>query len=166
MSAPLPLQGQVAAVTGAASGIGLAIAESLAASGARVVLADLRLADARREADRLAEAGHLAHPFAADVSREHDMEGLVAFAEEVGGALHGVVNNAGIGGVSAPTGTYPVDNWRQVIDINLTGVFFGIRYAVPALKRAGGGAIVNVASILGSVGLAQSPAYEIGRAHV
>jgi NAD(P)-dependent dehydrogenase (short-subunit alcohol dehydrogenase family) len=75
------------------------------------------------------------------------------------GGLHIAVNNAGIGGASAPTGEYGIDDWKKVIDINLNGVFYGLRYEIPAMLESGGGAIVNVASILGSVGFANAPAY-------
>jgi NAD(P)-dependent dehydrogenase (short-subunit alcohol dehydrogenase family) len=75
------------------------------------------------------------------------------------GGLDVAVNHAGIGGPLAPTGEYPLDGWRKVIDINLNGVFYGLRYQIPAMLARGGGAIVNVASILGAVGTAGSPAY-------
>lgn len=84
---------------------------------------------------------------------------MVGFAVEKTGALHGIVNNAGIGGLSAPTAEYTVEAWQKVIDINLSGAFYGIRFAIPEIARAGGGAVVNVASILGSVGFANSSAY-------
>ena len=69
------------------------------------------------------------------------------------------MNNAGIGGPSAPTGDYPLDGWKQVIDVNLNAVFYGLRFGIPAMLQSGGGAIVNMASILGSVGFANAPAY-------
>src|SRR5690606_22591433 len=75
------------------------------------------------------------------------------------GALHIAVNNAGIGGPIAATGDYPIDGWEKVISINLSGVFYGMRYQIPALLNAGGGSIVNVASILGQAGTKGSPAY-------
>jgi NAD(P)-dependent dehydrogenase (short-subunit alcohol dehydrogenase family) len=78
---------------------------------------------------------------------------------ETFGGLNVAVNNAGIGGAQAPTGEYPLDSWRQVLGINLDGVFYGMRYEIPAMLESGGGAIVNMASILGSVGFANAPAY-------
>jgi NAD(P)-dependent dehydrogenase (short-subunit alcohol dehydrogenase family) len=84
---------------------------------------------------------------------------MVAFVGERFGALHLAVNNAGIGGASAPVGEYPLDDWARVIEVNLTSVFYSMRYELPAIERAGGGAVVNMSSILGSVGFQGSPAY-------
>ena len=75
------------------------------------------------------------------------------------GELHIAVNNAGIGGPQAPTGQYPLDGWQAVLAVNLSGVFYAMRAEIPAMLAAGGGSIVNIASILGSVGFAQSVAY-------
>lgn len=150
---------KTAIVTGAASGIGAAIAQELAASGATVVIADLTLESAQKEVDKITAAGGKALAFAADVSDPEAVSALVDFAKAESGGLHMLVNNAGISGVSAPLGDYPLDAWKKVIDINLNGVFYGMRYAIPAMKEAGGGAIVNIASMLGSVGIAGSSAY-------
>lgn len=151
--------GQTAIVTGAASGIGEAIAHELAASGATVVVSDLRAEGCAQVATKIRESGGKALPYAADVGDASSMEAVVAFAESETGALHLAVNNAGIGGAQAPVGEYPLDAWQQVINVNLNGVFYGMRYQIPAMERAGGGAIVNMASILGSVGFANSSAY-------
>lgn len=155
----LNFNGKTAIVTGAASGIGAAIAEALAASGATVVVSDLKQEAAQAEVEKIEAAGGKALAFAGDVADPASVEAMVKFAEEKTGALHLLVNNAGIGGAAAPVGEYPIDSWKQVIDINLNGVFYGIRFAVPAMKKAGGGAIVNIASVLGSVGIANSSAY-------
>ncbi|WP_010141107.1 SDR family NAD(P)-dependent oxidoreductase [Oceanicola sp. S124] len=155
----LDFAGKTAIVTGAASGIGAAIAEALAASGATVVVADLKQEAAEAEVAKIEAAGGKALAFEGNVADPASVEAMVAFAEEKTGALHLLVNNAGIGGAAAPVGEYPVDSWKQVIDVNLNGVFYGIRFAVPAMKKAGGGAIVNIASVLGSVGIANSSAY-------
>lgn len=151
--------GKTGIVTGAASGIGKAVAEGYAAAGGTVIVSDLKQEAAQKVVDAIAAAGGSALACAADVASEQDVEALVRFAEERTGSLSHMVNNAGIGGAQAPTGDYPVDAWRKVIDVNLTGVFLGMRFAIPAMKRAGGGAIVNVSSILGSVGLANSAGY-------
>lgn len=153
------LQGKVGIVTGAGSGIGRAIAESFAGAGARVVVSDVDEEGGLETVRRIAANGADAFFFRADVSRAADNEALVAEATKRYGALHIAVNNAGIGGPSAPTGEYPIDGWDKVIAINLSGAFYGMRYQIPAIKAAGGGAIVNIASILGQVGFRNAPAY-------
>lgn len=151
--------GKVALVTGAASGIGAAIAHQLAASGAKVVVADLDATGAAAVVSEITAAGGTAIAATADVGKAADVEALVEKTVATYGALHLAVNNAGIGGPAAPTGEYPLEGWAKVIDVNLNSVFYGLRYEIPALLKSGGGAIVNMASILGSVGFAQSPAY-------
>lgn len=151
--------GKVAVVTGGASGIGEAVSKLLGASGAKVVVADLNEAAAKSVADAITAAGGVASAFEVDVGDAAQVEAMVAFAKSTYGGLNLAVNNAGIGGASAPTGEYPLDSWRKVIDINLNSVFYGLRYEIPAIEASGGGAIVNMASILGSVGIANSAAY-------
>ena len=97
--------------------------------------------------------------FAIDVASAEQNAAMVAFAEKTYGGLHLAVNNAGIGGPAALTGEYPLDGWKTVIDVNLNGVFYGLRYEIPAILKSGGGAIVNMSSILGSVGFATAVAY-------
>lgn len=151
--------GKVAIVTGAGSGIGEAVVMELAAGGARVVAADRDRAGLDRVIASVKAKGLEAVAYVLDVSDPAANEAMVAFTEKTYGALHLAVNNAGIGGPSAPTGEYPLDGWKTVIDINLNGVFYGTRYEIPAMLRAGGGAIVNMASILGTVGFANASAY-------
>lgn len=151
--------GQTALVTGAGSGIGQAIALELGAHGATVIVSDRDEHRCKQVVASILDRGGKALPFAADVADPSAMEALVTFAEDQTGALHLAVNNAGIGGAQAPVGEYPLDAWEQVIAVNLNGVFYGMRYQIPAMERAGGGAIVNMASILGSVGFANSAAY-------
>ncbi|MGY6548270.1 MAG: SDR family NAD(P)-dependent oxidoreductase [Roseinatronobacter sp.] len=151
--------GRTAIVTGAASGIGREIALELGRSGALVIISDLQDAACSAVADEITAAGGAVRVFVADVADERAMEALVRYAEAEGGALHMAVNNAGIGGPSLPVGDYPPAEWRRVIDINLNGVFYGMRWQIPALERAGGGAIVNMSSILGSVGFANAAPY-------
>lgn len=147
-----------AIVTGGASGIGRAAALLLAANGASVVVADLNGEAAQAVADEITAAGGIALAHAGDVTDPADADALVAKAGELGPLRIGV-NNAGIGGPIGPTGQYPIDGWRKVIDINLSAVMFSVRAQAPAMVAAGGGAIVNMASILGSVGTAGSVAY-------
>lgn len=155
----LEFSGKVAIVTGGASGIGEAVAKALAVGGAKVVVADLNADAAKATADAIVRAGGTAAGFAVDVADPKQNEAMVAFAQKTYGALHLAVNNAGIGGAAAPTGEYPIDAWEKVIGVNLNGVFYGMRYEIPAIIASGGGSIVNMASILGSVGFANSPAY-------
>ena len=150
--------GKTALVTGAGSGIGEAIALDLAAAGATVIAADLKQEVAQKVADRIAAAGGKAVAVWGDVANPEVVKAQVAAAMKHGG-LHLLVNNAGIGGPSAPTGDYPLDGWKQVIDVNLNAVFYGLRFGIPAMLQSGGGAIVNMASILGSVGFTNAPAY-------
>lgn len=150
---------KVALVTGAASGIGAAVALQLARGGAKVVLADMDRDGAAKAEKAIERAGGQAAVFELDVADASQVEAMVAFTEQTFGGLHMAVNNAGIGGPSAPTADYPLEDWRKVIDVNLNSVFFCMRYEIAAMLRAGGGAIVNMASILGSVGFSGSSAY-------
>lgn len=151
--------GQTALVTGAGSGIGAAIAVSLAEAGASVIVSDLNLAHAEAVAEQITGAGWVAHAADGDVSDPDVVKSLVALAVAQGGALNLLVNNAGIAGTQAFLGDYPLDGWKQVIDINLNAVFYGMRYGIPEMLKTGGGAIVNMASILGSVGFTNLSAY-------
>lgn len=152
-------QNKVAIVTGAASGIGEAIARELAASGASVIVADLDQTAAERVAAEINATDGIARAVGTDVADPAAVEQMVAFAVDAFGGLHLAVNNAGIGGPSEATADYPLDGWRTVIDINLNGVFYGMKYQIMAMLKSGGGAIVNMSSILGSVGWAKACAY-------
>ncbi|RYE46637.1 MAG: SDR family oxidoreductase [Hyphomicrobiales bacterium] len=152
-------EGKVAIVTGAASGIGAAIARALAADGAKVLVADLDPEGADDVARAIQASGGTARAHEVNVADAVEVEAMVEAARSAFGGLHLAVNNAGIGGPAALTGEYPLDGWHKVIDINLNGVFYGMRYQLPAIVASGGGAIVNMASILGSVGFATASAY-------
>jgi 3alpha(or 20beta)-hydroxysteroid dehydrogenase len=148
------LKGRAALVTGAARGIGAAICQALAAEGAKVVVADVLEAGAAT-----AEALGPAAAFAAlDVTDPAAWERAVAFAEQRHGPLSILVNNAGrmAGGYLADL---DVEVWRQVLDVNLTGAWLGMRAAIPSMRRAGGGAIVNISSVAGLVGYPNRAAY-------
>ena len=153
------LSSRTALVTGAASGIGRAIALAYARAGAQVVVSDLDTSGGEETVALVRAVGGDAIFVAADVASPAANEALVAQAVAHFGALHVACNNAGIGGDMAPTADYPVDAWQQVIAVNLSGVFYGMRAQIPALLQAGGGAIVNVASILGAVAFANASAY-------
>ncbi|MBM7170296.1 SDR family oxidoreductase [Streptomyces sp. G44] len=151
--------GKTALVTGAASGIGLETARRLAEAGAAVVLADYDEQGASDAARALTDAGGRAAAVRVDVTDPESVRHAVNFAVETFGALHLAVNNAGIAGASAPTGEHEIADWQRVIDTNLNGVFYSLRHELPRILAAGGGAIVNMSSILGTNGFAGSPAY-------
>ncbi|MDQ0893598.1 SDR family NAD(P)-dependent oxidoreductase [Agromyces ramosus] len=147
-----------AIVTGAGSGIGRAIAVRLAESGAVVVVNDLNGDHAASVVTEITDAGGRAEASVGDVTDEAWIDASVRAANALA-PLRIAVNNAGISGVSAPIGEYPEDSWAKVIDVNLNSIYRGMKLQLPAIAANGGGAIVNVASILGSVGFANSAAY-------
>ncbi|HEX6849222.1 MAG TPA: glucose 1-dehydrogenase [Chitinophagaceae bacterium] len=152
------LENKVAIITGAGSGIGKATAELFAREGAKVVVSDINEANGKSAVDEIKKNGGEALYIKADSSKPEDNEALVKQTIQKYGALDIAVNNAGIGGPLASTGEYPIDGWQKVIGINLSGVFYGLRYQIPAMLDKGG-SIINIASILGSAGTKFSPAY-------
>jgi NAD(P)-dependent dehydrogenase (short-subunit alcohol dehydrogenase family) len=148
----------VAIVTGAGSGIGRSCASTLARGGASVLVADLNGASAEAVAGEIAEAGGIARAFTVDVADPRAVAGMVAAATELG-PVRIAVNNAGIGGEMAPVADYSTEGWRHIMAVNLDSVFYCMREEIPAMADAGGGSIVNMSSILGSVGFANSPGY-------
>ncbi len=153
------LEGKIAIVTGGGSGIGRAIAELYAKNGARIVVSDVDEKGAAETIKAIKQGGGEAFFVKADTSKPDDSKHTVEEAVNKYGGLHIAVNNAGIGGPIGFTGEYPIDGWDKVISINLSGVFYGMRYQLPAMLNSGGGSIVNIASILGKVGTKGSAAY-------
>jgi NAD(P)-dependent dehydrogenase (short-subunit alcohol dehydrogenase family) len=155
------LQGKVAIVTGGGSGLGEAIAKRLATNGVKVVVSDINLKSAERVAQEIASGGGAASAVQHDTAKAADSEKVVAHAVSQYGALHYAVNNAGIGGAQALTGDTDLADWDRVIDIDLNGVLYGMRYQIPAMLKAGarGSAIVNMASIHGTVAAPRNSAY-------
>ena len=149
------LDGKVALITGAASGMGKIAAELFAGEGARVVLADVTDEAGRAAADEIGSAGGQATFVHTDVSKPQEIEAAVRSTVERFGALNVLYNNAGIfpaddGSVTETT----EQTWDRVMDINLKGVFLGCKYAIPAMIDSGGGSIINVASFVALVGAA------------
>jgi NAD(P)-dependent dehydrogenase (short-subunit alcohol dehydrogenase family) len=147
-----------AIVTGAGSGIGRAIALLLAENGASVVVSDLKQDTVDSVVGEITAAGGSAAGVVGDVIEPHKALEAVETANGLA-PLKIAVNNAGIGGPSAPLGEYDLDGWRKVIDINLSAVAYGMKAQLPAIAANGGGSVINIASILGSVGFANSSAY-------
>ncbi len=152
------LQDKVAIITGAGSGIGRATALLFAREGAKVVVSDINVENGNNVVKEISGEGGDAIFVKADTSNPEDNKALVDGTLKKYGRLDIAVNNAGIGGPLGVTGEYPLDGWQKVIDINLSGVFYGLRYQIPAMSKEGG-SIVNVASILGNAGTKMSPAY-------
>lgn len=140
--------GKVAVVTGAASGIGFALAERFARSGLDVVLADVELAALEAAEQKIAEFGVKTLAVTTDVSDEASVQALAAAAIERFGAVHVVCNNAGVESVADPW-FGPISTWRWVLGVNLWGVIHGIRAFLPLMLGQGGGHFVNTASIAG-----------------
>lgn len=153
------LENKIAIITGAGSGIGKAISLLYATEGAKIVVSDINEKGGNETVSEIKAKGGEAIFVKADTSKVDDNKNVVDQAVKQFGGLHLAVNNAGIGGPLSPTGEYPIDGWDKVIAINLSGVFYGLRYQIPAILESGGGSIVNVASILGKVGAKGSPAY-------
>jgi 3-oxoacyl-[acyl-carrier protein] reductase len=153
--------GRVAAVTGGARGIGLAVAERLTAEGARVALWDMDEAEASTVAARLGGAA-----IRVDVADEASVAAAVAATEAALGPVDILVNNAGITGPNGPVETYAVDAWRRVVDVDLTGVFLCCRAVLPGMRTRNRGRIVNVASIAGKEGNPNAAAYSAAKAGV
>ena len=151
--------GRVALVTGASSGIGRSTALLYAKHGAKVIVSDVDERGAQETVDLIMREGGEASYIKTDVSSAVECQNLVDQTLSLWGRLDYACNNAGIGGEQNPTGDYSVEGWNKVLAVNLSGAFYCMRYEIPAMLRTGGGAIVNMASILGQVGFAGSPAY-------
>jgi NAD(P)-dependent dehydrogenase (short-subunit alcohol dehydrogenase family) len=153
------LKDKVALVTGAGSGIGRAIAIAYAEHGAKVVVSDINEGSGNDTVSMIVASGGDAYFSRADTSKAEDNERLVKETLSHYGALHISCNNAGIGGLEADIGEYGIADWDRVIAINLSGVFYGMRFQLPAILESGGGAIVNMASVMAQVGFAEHSAY-------
>lgn len=151
--------GQAAIVTGAGSGIGRECAITFAREGAKVVVSDINVECGQEVVQLIEKQGGKAVFKAANVAKAVEVEALVKFTVDTFGGLHALVNNAGISGDLATTADYPLESWDKVIAVNQNGVFYGMKYGIPAILASGGGAITNVASILGMVGFGNAVAY-------
>lgn len=153
------LDNKVALVTGAGSGIGLAIAQSYAKEGAKVIVSDINEEHGNQAVEKIKSEGGEASFVKADTSDAEQVEALVKSTVEIYGKLDIACNNAGIGGEQKLTGEYGLDSWRKVLSVNLDGVFYGCKYQLEQMEKNGGGVIVNIASIHGTVAAPLSSAY-------
>ncbi|HEX2994576.1 MAG TPA: glucose 1-dehydrogenase [Anaerolineales bacterium] len=156
----MPLfEGKVAVVTGGGSGIGQAACHLYAHEGAKVVVSDIDEKKGKDTVREIEATGGAAMFVRTDVSNPDDCRAVVDQTLKKYGRLDIAFNNAGIGGEANMTAEYSIEGWQKVIAVNLSSVFYCMKYEIPAMLRSGGGAIVNMASILGQVGFEQSPAY-------
>jgi NAD(P)-dependent dehydrogenase (short-subunit alcohol dehydrogenase family) len=154
-----PFAGKIALVTGGASGIGEACVRTFARGGAKVVIADLNNDLGERTAAALKQAGTEATFMRIDVSEPESVAQMIDKIVTTFGRLDIAVNNAGIAGELNPIGTCSIEGWRKVIDINLNAVFYCMHCEIPQMVQQGRGAIVNIASVFGSVGFGNCSAY-------
>ncbi|WP_297437828.1 SDR family NAD(P)-dependent oxidoreductase [Thermococcus sp.] len=157
------VEGKVAIVTGATSGIGRAIAKLLAREGAKVAVTGRNEECGRQVVGEIISEGGTAKFWKLDVSREEEVKRVFAEIVEEFGRVDILVNNAGVTGVDKPTHELTEEEWDQVMDVNVKGVFFCTKHAVPYMKRSGGGSIVNISSIYGIVGSPGIPPYHASK---
>ena len=160
------LEGKVSIVTGAGTGIGRAIATVFAKEGSKVIVADLDLKGAEETVEGIRKQGGDAAAISTNISRAADVEKMVQFAVETYGKLNVLVNNAAIYGFDTPEITdFPEEDWDRMMNVNLKGVFLCCKYAIPAMRQAGGGSIVSISSIAALVKSVQ-PAYAASKGGV
>jgi NAD(P)-dependent dehydrogenase (short-subunit alcohol dehydrogenase family) len=153
----MSLENKVILVTGAAGEIGAATAKLLASRGAKLVLTDMKIAPL--EALGLAGALLLEH----DVTSESDWVRVIAATKEHFGALHGLVNNAGIGGTPGSVISYPLESFQQVLNVNVTGVFLGMKHGIKLMLEQRAGSVVNISSVAGVIGSPGMIAYNAAK---
>jgi NAD(P)-dependent dehydrogenase (short-subunit alcohol dehydrogenase family) len=157
---------KTAIITGAALGIGEATSLLLAQEGAKVAITDMKADEGRELARRITALGGVAEFWRLDVSREADVKRVFSEIRQQFGQVDILVNNAGIVGADKPTHKLTEEEWDEVQAVNVKGVFFCTKHAVPHLQEAGGGSIVNISSIYGIIGAPDIPAYHASKAAV
>ncbi|MDE2488985.1 MAG: glucose 1-dehydrogenase [Alphaproteobacteria bacterium] len=160
------LKGKVAIVTGAALGLGRATATRMAEEGASVGLFDILDDQGQALADELAARGFKARYWRCDTSKEAEVQRAIDEAAAHFGRLDILVNNAGVSGANKPTHELTEAEWDYVQAINVKGVFFGVKHAIPHMRKAGGGSIINLSSIYGLVGAGDVPPYHASKGAV
>lgn len=159
------LDGKVALISGGARGMGECEARLFVREGAKVVMGDVLDEVGQKAAQEIAQQGGAATYIHLDVTKEGDWQNAVATAERLYGKLNVLVNNAGIVRM-APLDETSLEAWNEVVTVNQTGVFLGMKHVIPAMRRAGGGSIINISSVAGLVGLSNIPAYQASKGAV
>lgn len=160
------LDNTVCIVTGGSHGIGKATCQRLAREGARVAVTDVQDEEGRNLCDQITDAGGVAEYWHLDVTDEQAIEQAFASISDTLGGIDVVVNNAGISGADKPTDEIASEEWRAVMDVNVNGVFYCTRAAIPYMREKGGGSIVNLSSIYGIVGAPDIPPYHASKGAV
>ncbi|MCJ8316787.1 glucose 1-dehydrogenase [Idiomarina sp.] len=160
------VEGKVAIVTGGALGIGRAACLELAKEGAKVAVTDIVDVEGQKVVDEIKGLGGTAKYWHVDTANEDEVsQAFVEIAKEFG-SIDVLVNNAGIAGVNKPTHEITKDEWDKVINVNVSGVFYCTKHAIPAMKKAGAGSIINLSSIYGMIGAADLPPYHASKGAV
>jgi NAD(P)-dependent dehydrogenase (short-subunit alcohol dehydrogenase family) len=160
------LNGKVCVVTGGSLGIGAATCKRLAEEGGRVAITDILEEDGLKLRDEINESGGEAEFWRLDVTSEDDVRRVFTEVRRHWGSFDVLVNNAGIAGVDKPTDEIEAEEWDRVMAVNVSGVFYCTKHAIPLLRRSGGGNIVNLSSIYGIIGAPDIPPYHASKGAV
>jgi len=160
------VEGKVAIVTGGALGIGRATCLLLAKEGAKVAVTDILDKEGQKVVDEIKDAGGVAESWHLDVTKEQEVKKVFADVAREFGKIDVLVNNAGIAGVNKPTHQITEEQWDKVINVNVKGVFFCTKHAIPYMQNTGGGSIINLSSIYGLVSAPDIPPYHASKGAV
>jgi NAD(P)-dependent dehydrogenase (short-subunit alcohol dehydrogenase family) len=160
------VEGKVAVITGGVLGIGRATSLLLAKEGAKVAVVDLKDEEGQNVIDEIEDLGGIAKFWHLDTTKEKEVKSVFAGIAREFGKIDILVNNAGISGVDKPTHEITEEEWDNVISVNVKGVFFCAKHAIPYMQKTGGGSIINMSSIYGLVGAADIPAYHASKGAV